>query len=159
MASYQTSSSEETKQLGKELAELLLREKPDDMEREGAFVVALSGDLGAGKTTFTQGFFEGLGVKERATSPTFIIMRRHALPTPPKKKNIFSTVFHVDAYRLKDPSELITLGFAELLADPKNIFLIEWPEQVGDLVPDDAVLLNFSYGEKENERTITIAEK
>lgn len=165
MASYQTSSSEETKQLGKEFAQLLMKSSKTDIEREGAFVIALSGDLGAGKTTFTQGFFEGMGIKKQATSPTFIIMRRHEIAGEngressrgtSQHKKIFSNLFHVDAYRIKDNSELDTLGFGDLLEDPQNIFLIEWPKQIKELVPADAVHIVFSYGKNENERTISI---
>lgn len=111
----------------------------------------MTGDLGAGKTTFTQGFFHGLGLKKRAQSPTFIIMRRHAL-----KKSKFKNIFHIDAYRLKKPEHLEMLGFKELAEDPKNIILIEWAERAKKIIPKTALWLNFKHGKKENERTIII---
>jgi len=111
----------------------------------------MTGDLGAGKTTFTQGLFHGLGLKKRAQSPTFIIMRRHAL-----KKATFKNIFHIDAYRLKTPEALEMLGFKALAADPQNIILIEWAERARKIIPKTALWLNFKHGKKENERMIII---
>jgi tRNA threonylcarbamoyladenosine biosynthesis protein TsaE len=98
-----------------------------------------------------QGFFEGVGIKKRALSPTFIIMRRYRLA---RKK--FSNVFHMDAYRLKNPEHLSALGFESILSNPKNLLLIEWGEKMKPLIPKDAQWLQFSYGKKEGERKITI---
>jgi tRNA threonylcarbamoyladenosine biosynthesis protein TsaE len=114
-------------------------------------VFALQGDLGAGKTTFVQGFLKGLGSKTRVTSPTFVLMRRHKL-CGQKIKN----VFHIDAYRLKKPEHLASLELDVILNGPRNVLLIEWPEQAKRFLPKDTVRLQFKYGEKENERTILI---
>jgi tRNA threonylcarbamoyladenosine biosynthesis protein TsaE len=119
--------------------------------KKGAEVFALQGDLGAGKTTFVQGFLKGLGSKKRATSPTFILMRRHHLHGR-KIKN----VFHIDAYRLKKPEHLAPLELDVILDDPHNVILIEWPEQAKRFLPKDTVRLRFKYGAKENERVITV---
>ncbi len=116
-----------------------------------ATVFALQGDLGAGKTTFVQGFLKGLGSKTRVTSPTFVLMRRHKL-CGQKIKN----VFHIDAYRLKKPEHLASLELDVILNGPRNVLLIEWPEQAKRFLPKDTVRLQFKYGEKENERTILI---
>ncbi len=116
-----------------------------------ATVFALQGDLGAGKTTFVQGFLKGLGSKTRVTSPTFILMRRHKLPGQ-KIKN----VFHIDAYRLKKPEHLEPLELDVILNGPRNVVLIEWPEQAKRFLPKDTVRLQFKHGKKENERTISI---
>ena len=86
----------------------------------------MRGDLGAGKTTFTQGFFRGLGIKRNPISPTFVIMRRYAVP-----RKHFKNIYHFDAYRLKRTEDLAVLGFDDVLSDAKNIVLIEWPERVG----------------------------
>lgn len=127
--------------------------------RRGAEVFALQGDLGAGKTTFTQGFLKGLGSKKRVTSPTFVLMRRHALGVgrgagAAQKK--FKNVFHIDAYRLKKPEHLAALELDVILSEPVNIVLIEWPEQAKKFLPKHAVWIKFKYGKKENERTVTI---
>ena len=125
-----------------------------------ATTFALQGDLGAGKTTFTQGFLKGLGSKKRVTSPTFVLMRRHRLGAGSaargaKKK--FKNVFHIDAYRLKKPEHLATLELSVILNEPGNIILIEWPEQAKKFLPKNTTWIKFVHGKKENERTITIA--
>ena len=118
---------------------------------------ALQGDLGAGKTTFVQGFLKGLGSRARVTSPTFILMRRHKLVSGKGKK--FADVFHIDAYRLKKPEHLFALDLEVILANPRNIILIEWPEQARKFLPRDATWVTFTHGKKENERVIAIKKK
>jgi tRNA threonylcarbamoyladenosine biosynthesis protein TsaE len=118
---------------------------------KNAAVFALQGDLGAGKTTFTQGFLKGLGSKKQVTSPTFILMRRHTLSNK-KIKN----VFHIDAYRLKRPEHLAALELDVILNEPGNVILIEWPEQAKKFLPKNTTWLKFKYGKKENERVISI---
>ena len=120
-------------------------------KRKRAFVVALQGDLGAGKTTFTQGFFRGLGIKRNPISPTFIIMRHYGVPS-----KRFKNVYHFDAYRLKKAEDVAVLEIDRILADPKNVILIEWPERIKKILPRDTVWLEFKYGKKENERIIRV---
>src|ERR1700679_1259702 len=98
-----------------------------------ATVVTLSGDLGTGKTTFTQAVAKALGVGEDVTSPTFVIEKIYQL-----KGQKFDRLIHIDAYRLENEHELKVLGFEELLEDPKNLILLEWPERVAELIPADA---------------------
>ena len=121
---------------------------------------ALQGELGAGKTTFVQGFLKGLGSKKRATSPTFVLMRRHELSGArgaigAHKK--FKNIFHIDAYRLKKPEHLAASELDTILNDPENIVLIEWPEQAKKILPRTTIRVKFTHGKKENERTIAIA--
>lgn len=97
-----------------------------------ATVVALSGDLGAGKTTFAQAIARALGVEETVTSPTFVIEKIYELEG---KK--WQHLIHIDAYRLKDPHELEVLGWNEIIADPSNLILIEWPENIATIMPGD----------------------
>lgn len=121
------------------------------VRKTAARVLALRGNLGAGKTTFVQGFFKGLGLKSRAPSPTFVLMRRHAL-----RKKGFKNVFHVDAYRLKKSAHFDALGFGEIVADPRNIVLIEWPERARRFLPGATTWVAFRHGARENERRIII---
>lgn len=116
-----------------------------------ALVLALRGDLGAGKTTFTQGFFRGLGIKQNPISPTFVIMRRYVL-----RNSEFRNVYHLDAYRLKKEEDMEVLEFGKILADPKNIILIEWPEKIQGVLPRGTVRLDFIHEKKENERMIKV---
>jgi tRNA threonylcarbamoyladenosine biosynthesis protein TsaE len=153
MKTYHSFSSEETKDLGKLLAENITNNQLPIANGSRALVFALQGDLGAGKTTFTQGFFKGLGIKRRAVSPTFVIMRRYGIR---KKKSPFSNIYHFDAYRLKKAEDLEVLEFDDILSNPKNIILIEWPERVKEVLPKHTVWLKFEYGKKENERKIDL---
>lgn len=154
MKIFRSYSSAETKQFGFDLAQRVAGVELSDSHDHAALVIALQGDLGAGKTTFTQGFARGLGIRRRATSPTFVIMRRFALPVSAKHKEHFKTLYHIDAYRLKKPDALKHLDFKEILADPTAIVLIEWPERVKGSLPRKAIWLKFQHGKKENERII-----
>lgn len=93
-----------------------------------ATLVTLSGELGAGKTAFVQAVGEALSVKERITSPTFVLLKTYLLPAPSAWKHLV----HIDAYRLKDASELSPLLFSELQTDQDNLIVIEWPENIAD---------------------------
>jgi tRNA threonylcarbamoyladenosine biosynthesis protein TsaE len=99
-------------------------------QRERATVLALSGDLGAGKTTFVQQLAKYLGVTEPVTSPTFTILKRYE--TNDKK---FTTLFHMDAYRLESEAELEPLQFSELFDLPNTIICIEWAEKIQSALP------------------------
>ena len=109
---------------------------------EGAVVVGLSGDLGAGKTTFSQAVARALSITETVTSPTFVIEKIYVIQPA---KNGFSRLVHIDAYRLESPTELTKLGFAFILADSGNLVLIEWPERLGTLLPSPAITLFFCH--------------
>lgn len=103
-----------------------------------ATIVALSGELGAGKTTFTQGAARALGIEETVSSPTFVIEKVYDLRNQP-----FRRLIHIDAYRLKDSHELEMLGWNEKIANPENLIFVEWPERVPELMPRDAIRIRF----------------
>lgn len=90
-------------------------------------ILALSGDLGAGKTTFVQALARALGISKIPQSPTFSLMRSYQLPTP---VNGIERLIHVDAYRLEREEELIVLDLDEELADGKSVLVVEWPEKI-----------------------------
>ncbi len=116
----------------------------------GATVIALSGDLGSGKTTFAKAFAEALGLRpEDVTSPTFVIEKRFDVGDHAH----FKKFIHIDAYRLENPREIESLGWRQTVSDPANLILIEWPEKIGDRVPGDAVRASFRYID-ENSREI-----
>lgn len=118
----------------------LLLDAASNTEGSSAAVLAFSGDLGAGKTTTAQAIARQLGIQESVKSPTFILFHNY-----PINFGRFTHLVHVDAYRLNGPEELVALGFADLLADPKNLIIIEWPERVAALVPENAVQVSFSH--------------
>lgn len=156
MKTYQTFSSEETKRLGSELTRRVLKVKGQAIDvRRGAkkcsaLVFALSGDLGSGKTTFVQGFLKGLGIKKRTSSPTFVLVKRFKV-----YGLSFKNVYHMDAYRLKKPKELLDLGLEEILAGKENIVLIEWAEKVSRYLPKSLIWVRFKH-KKEEERDISV---
>ncbi len=115
-----------------------------------AVVVALSGDLGSGKTTFVQGCAAALGITDSIQSPTFVIEKRYPL-APPQS---FSTLVHIDAYRLDSFRALTPLSFQETCADPKNLIFIEWPERVLEALPKGVQTVSFTFVSPE-VRTIT----
>lgn len=114
-----------------------------------AAVVALSGDLGSGKTTFAQVIGKALGVTESIQSPTFVIEKIYDIDF----KN-FRRLIHIDAYRLEKESELLHLGWEEITKEPENLILIEWPENVRDIIPKDAKTIRFRFVD-ENKREIS----
>jgi len=128
-----TGSTEETKKFACEIAK---KTKSGD-------VLALYGDLGSGKTTFTRYFVEALGFKNRVQSPTFVIARK------------YGNVNHVDLYRLTSEKEVEELGLEELLADKKAITIIEWPELSEKLLPKNTSKIHFEYVD-ENTRKINL---
>lgn len=128
-----THSTEETKKFAYEIAK---KTKPGE-------VLALYGDLGSGKTTFTRYFVEALGLENRVQSPTFVIERK------------YGNVNHVDLYRLTSEKEIEDLGLEELLSDKKAITVIEWPELAEKFLPKDVVKIHFEYV-NENTRKINL---
>ena len=127
-----TASPAQTRKAGKVLAEEIF------ITRLGqkALFIGLMGDLGAGKTTFLQGFARALAIKERILSPTFLIMRK--LPMARSR-----TFYHVDCYRISKEKELLDLGFKEILADSRNIIVVEWADKIPGILPKDAIILKF----------------
>lgn len=115
----------------------------------GATVVALSGGLGSGKTTFTQGVARALGISESITSPTFVIEKVYPLPKDesgrlPAGRQGFARLIHIDTYRVKGEKELQTINWQEIIADPSNLILLEWPEQIQNAIPEHAIKIIFS---------------
>ena len=110
------SSLEDTKKLGQELAKEILKRKG-----EASLVVFLDGDLGTGKTTLVKEIIFALGVKEKVKSPTFTIIEPYELNN--------ENIYHVDLYRIIDPTELEIIGLREYLSESKAIIFIEWPEK------------------------------
>lgn len=107
-----------------------------------ATLVTLSGELGAGKTTFTKGIASALSVQEHITSPTFVIMKIYAL-----EGQRFERFIHMDAYRLKGARHLKILGWEQLINDPRNLIVIEWPEMIAEAIPEDAIRIGLEYSD------------
>lgn len=109
-------------------------------------VLLLSGELGAGKTAFVQGFGAGLGVEERITSPTFTLAHHY---------DGRLTLHHLDVYRLERLAEIEDIGVAELL-DGDGVVLIEWGDAVAPALPQDYLEVELTYGEGDDEREVEL---
>jgi len=125
-------SLEETREIAEEVVRKL-----DLGDR--ATILALSGDLGSGKTAFSQFVGETLGVG-RMQSPTFVIEKIY-----PIDYRGFKHLIHIDAYRLEKHEELLHLGWKEICKEKENLILIEWPERVSEIIPKDAKQINFKF--------------
>lgn len=113
-------------------------------------VVALQGDLGAGKTAFAQEIGKILGVVDQMQSPTFVIEKIYAI-----NFKGFKRLIHIDAYRLEKDSELLHLGWEEITKEPENLIFLEWPENVSGVIPADAKRVLFKFVD-ETTRAIEI---
>ena len=113
-------------------------------------VVGLTGELGAGKTVFVQGIAEGLGVRARVNSPTFIILRNY------DNARDANALIHVDLYRLEEnlKNEITNLGLFDIIMARESVVVIEWAERIKDLLPDATKWVNLE--QTENGRRITI---
>jgi tRNA threonylcarbamoyladenosine biosynthesis protein TsaE len=124
----ETASADETGKLGQRLAQPL----------RGGDVIALSGDLGSGKTTFTQGMARGLGIRAAVTSPTFVLVNRYQAPDG-------RVLQHADCYRLANASlEMWDIGLTDLY-EGDDIVVIEWADRIPGLLPDDYLAIAFTY--------------
>jgi tRNA threonylcarbamoyladenosine biosynthesis protein TsaE len=131
-----TAGREETQALGEALAALC---EPGDL-------VLLSGEMGAGKTAFTQGLGRGLGVTDRITSPTFTIAHQYAGRL---------TVHHLDVYRLEHLHEALDVGLSEIL-DEGSLVVIEWGDAIVPVLPRDFLEVRLSFGEGDDDRELRL---
>lgn len=133
-------STEETADFAKLwLDSLKISQKNRSDANKSATVIGLYGDLGSGKTAYTQAVAKALGVVETVTSPTFVIEKIYALESPE-----FKHLIHIDAYRLAKSEELKHLGWHDIIKDPANLILIEWPERVSEIMPAEHIQIKFN---------------
>lgn len=126
--------------------------------KEAATLIALQGDLGAGKTTFTQQLARELGIEDTVQSPTYVLMKSYpvSFKNPyPGIEGRFDKLVHIDAYRLESPEEFAALRPETFLMDPKALVVVEWPEKLGEALPQPDILVSFSSeGAAEGERMV-----
>lgn len=130
---FEVRSVEETWELAAKIA----------AELQQGDVLCLEGDLGAGKTTFTQGLAAALGAPGRVNSPTFCIVQEHG------------KLVHMDLYRLKSEDDVLAIGWEDYLAEGA-ILVVEWPERAGSLIPADARHITFRHTDEEEHRVISV---
>lgn len=127
-----TKDARETQKFGKEFAANL----------KGGITLALSGNLGSGKTTFIQGLAQGLGIKQRIISPTFILMKEYEYGGVGEREG---KLYHIDLYRLEEnvEQELRNLGIEEIWERGENVVAIEWAEKVRGVLPKNTTWIKF----------------
>ena len=150
-----TDNSEQTRKLGELLAG----------ELRGGEIICLMGELGSGKTTFSQGVLKGLGAKGPYTSPTFVVIKQYKkftkvrpFPSPTFRRGIpqgqtFNT-YHIDVYRV-GPKDILDLGWEEIISSKDNIIIVEWAERIKQIIPKKAMWIKFEHKGK-NKRGVTI---
>lgn len=143
-----TKSARETQEFGAKLAADLIKNRR--VATSGIpLILCLYGDLGSGKTTFTRGFAESLGIPARLLSPSFIIVRRYNIPS---SKGHF---YHTDLYRIHGVHYVEQFGFSELFSESYSVHIIEWADRFGKELPKHRYDIHFS-GELGNTRTISL---
>ena len=133
-----TKSTEETFEVGRRIG----------ADLKGGEIIALIGEMGAGKTTFVQGLAKGLGVKNKIVSPTFILMRSYM-----GKLNLY----HLDLYRLEGNIEdhVKNLGLFDIWRDEKNVVVVEWAEKIQNILPKETIWIKFESID-EDQRKISL---
>lgn len=143
---FEVNSVEETWALARQFAVEL---KPGD-------VVCLEGDLGAGKTTFTQGLAAALGVAGRVTSPTFCLVQEHRRVEKWESGRVALLLVHMDLYRLRGEDDVLAIGWEDYLAEGA-ILVVEWPERAGSLIPPTAKHVVFTHLDGHERRRLEFA--
>ena len=138
---YETMSPKETFELGKKIG----------LEAKAGEIICLDGDLGVGKTVFTQGFAKGLGIDEAVNSPTFTIIQEYDEGRLP--------LYHFDVYRIGDPEEMYEIGYEDYFYG-QGVCLIEWAKLIEELIPDEAkiVLIEKNLENGLDYRKITVSD-
>lgn len=137
MQNFVTESPAETEALGEKLAQKL---KPGT-------VLALYGEMGAGKTALTRGIARGLGIVGGVCSPTFALIHEYAGRLP---------IYHFDMYRVESWNDLYSTGFFDYLDAADGVLVIEWSENIENALPEDAIHIHLQQGSTENERMISM---
>ncbi|OHA08346.1 MAG: tRNA (adenosine(37)-N6)-threonylcarbamoyltransferase complex ATPase subunit type 1 TsaE [Candidatus Sungbacteria bacterium RIFCSPLOWO2_01_FULL_60_25] len=118
-------------------------------------ILALSGNLGSGKTVFAQGIAQALGVRGKVQSPTFVLMKWYELSKPFGGRRF---LVHIDAYRIERPRDLARLGIREMFRDPDAVIVIEWAEKIRSLIPKTAIWITFRHSTK-TKRIIMVQDR
>jgi len=140
-----TNNQSETKEIAAKIAKNF----------KGGEVLGLVGELGSGKTVFTQGVAEALGITEVVNSPTFVLMKVYDVS---ESKSSISMLVHVDAYRLSNSQELNDIGLNEYIGRKGTAVIIEWADKVKDILPGNSLIVEFKQGKNENQRIVKIKD-
>ena len=136
-----TSNEHELAALGRKIGAKFLKRK------RGPIVLALSGELGSGKTTFVRGLAQGLSIKQHVTSPTFVLAKRYRIPSTNHKlpTTTHRWFWHVDVYRLRNDRDLWGIDFEEMITNPQMFVACKWEDKIKRAVPEGAHWIHFSH--------------
>jgi tRNA threonylcarbamoyladenosine biosynthesis protein TsaE len=123
---------------------------------KGGQFLALTGELGAGKTAFVKGLAKALGIKQVVQSPTFLLMKCYPVRMVHGPRSMLHSLCHVDAYRIKNERELLAIGLGEKISDENTVTVVEWADLVPELIPKNAIKIKFEHGANDKERIVTI---
>jgi len=140
---YISKTEKETYQIAARLAKKL----------KGGEIIALEGELGAGKTTFVKGLAKAFGIKQHVTSPTFVLMKVYECQMP---KSEIRKLVHVDCYRLDEPQELFYLGIEEYLNKPDTVVMIEWADKIKNYLKKFKKMIRIKIKIKDVQRLIIL---
>lgn len=141
MEKFIIKNQKQTEKLANLLAKEILKYKNI---KKNALVFGLVGELGAGKTTFTKAFAKGLGIKNKITSPTFVLMKN------------YKVFFHIDCYRIKNAKDILELDFKEIVSNPQNIIMIEWAEKIRKILPKNTIWIKFKMISQKERKIIIL---
>lgn len=148
---FVTTNFKQTRKLGEMLAREIL-----DIQCPKPVIICLTGELGSGKTTFTQGMLKGLKVKGPYTSPTFTIMKEYKVLSrkyKAKKDKRMRHIYHIDAYRVT-AKDILNLGWKEITADKNNIVIIEWADRIKKIIPKESLRISFKWIDNNTRKII-----
>ncbi|HEY4474455.1 MAG TPA: tRNA (adenosine(37)-N6)-threonylcarbamoyltransferase complex ATPase subunit type 1 TsaE [Candidatus Paceibacterota bacterium] len=147
---FLSKSFKETQKIASGLARKIIKTK------KGA-VISLEGELGAGKTTFIQGFAKALGIKSKVKSPTFVLMKKYPvkLRHGASKVSNQTNLYHLDCYRIRDYKDLRIPEMKEIFESSYDIILVEWAERIKRVIPKKHITIHIDHISK-NQRKITI---
>jgi len=137
-----TKSSEETRAWACEYAQNL----------HGGEIIGLIGDLGAGKTTFSQGIAEGLGVRQNVNSPTYVIMKIYRVE---KKDSKIKNLVHIDAYRLESENDIENIGALEYFNRKDTVVLIEWADKIKNMLTKKTIFIKIKHSISNREFSLS----
>jgi tRNA threonylcarbamoyl adenosine modification protein YjeE len=149
LSQSKTKTAQQTKKIGSQWAHHI-EQKEKNKQRTGATIITLSGDLGSGKTTFTQGFLSYFGIEPQAASPTFTIIKHWKI----NRSSWVTDIYHADFYRLDNVDEMKGIGWYEAIDNVDAIIIVEWPERVPGVVESAAYKLSLAHTNNPTERVI-----
>lgn len=147
---YLSKGPKETEKLAGFLLKQFLKNNKQASKKK-PLIIALEGELGAGKTVFVKGVAKALKLSIKIKSPTFVLMKKYSTKIENLKLKI-KNIYHLDCYRLRDHRDLLALGIKDILNNNENVILIEWPERIKKILPKKHIKIRIDHVDKSTRR-------